>query len=340
MKKIFLTLIGLLILTVLSACGSSNGSDTSGSGQSNSVTISIGHANPADLEISHYQQFAVKFKEIVEEKTNGEIKINIHPGSELGGEREMIEGVELGTLDGVLTSTAPLGNFAQITQVFDVPFLFRDSEHVYKVLDGEIGKEVSAELEKRGLKVLAWAEGGFGAITNSVHPIKSVEDLKGLKIRTMENEVQIDTFQEFKSKATPMAFNELFTALQQQVVDGQFNPISTIYSNKFYEVQDHLTITEHFYLAAPFIISSTKFNSLTTEQQQILEDAAILARDHERKFVAEKTDEYIKRIVEHGTEVIKKEEIDLDSFTEAVKPVYEKHSEQFGDLIKKIQSVE
>lgn len=342
MKRfLFKSLTIMFLIALIAGCGqAANGDNKEGTEDSEGTTITIGHVNPSDLEISHYQQFVVKFQEIVEEETNGDISVVIHPGGELGGEREMTESVELGTLDGIITSTAPLGNFASMTNVFDLPFLFKDREHAHKVLDSEVISEVEQQLEDRGLKVLAWAEGGFGSITNDVAPIKNVDDINGMKIRTMENDIQMDTFNAFGAKATPMSFTELFTALQQGVVDGQFNPLATIVPNKFYEVQSHITLTDHYYLAAPFIINNDTFNSLSPEHQKIVQEAAITAKDYEREFVAEKDQEYLETLEDSGMEIIKKEELDLESFQKATESVYEKYEDEYGDLVKEIESLE
>lgn len=335
-KNMFILVLSLLMLLLVSGCGN----DESGSGESSEETITLGHANPADSDISHYQQFAEKFKDEIEESTDGEISVEIHPGSELGGEREMLESIEIGDLDSIVTATAPLGNFASSANVFDFPFLFRDVEHVHNALDGDAITEVEEDLEDANFKVLAWNDGGFGAITNDVKPIESVDDISGMKIRTMENDIQIDTFEAFGANATPMSFDELFTGLQQGVVDGQFNPLATIAPNKFYEVQDYMTMTDHYYLAAPFIISSDKFNSFSEEQQEKVEKAAVSARDHERDFVEDQEEKQLETVKDEGMEVITNDEIDIDEFKKAVEPVYEKHDDEFKEIIDKIKDVD
>src|SRR5690625_3527871 len=167
------------------------------------MTIALGHAT-ADNETSHYHQGSLYFKDLVEERTGGKVTIEIHPNATLGGEREMIEALQLGTLDMLITSTGPVGNFAPKSNAFDFPFLFRDEEHAYAVLDGELGDEVNEQLEEVGIKVLAWAENGFRNMTNDVRPIVNPEDMDGLKIRTMENQVHLAAFQAYGADPTPM----------------------------------------------------------------------------------------------------------------------------------------
>jgi tripartite ATP-independent transporter DctP family solute receptor len=358
MKKILsLLLMVMIVAGTLAACGgesssgggessSGNGGSDSGSDSSNSssesefpeMTLALGHAT-SDSENSHYQQFSEKFKEEVEKATDGKVTIEIHPNAELGGEREMIEAVQFGTLDMLFTSSGPVGNFASKSNAFDFPFLFRDKEHAYKVLDGELGDEVAAQLEGVGIKLLAWGENGFRNITNSRNPIIKPEDLEGIVIRTMENKVHLASFQAFGAEPTPMSFAELFTALQQKVVDAQENPLSVIVPNKFYEVQKYLTLSGHFYSPAPFLMSLDKFNSFSPELQKIIQDASIVARDYERDFIAKKNDEYIQTAKDNGMEIVTREEYDYEAFLEAAQPVYKQYEAEYGEYHKKIQAV-
>ncbi|MDQ0338273.1 tripartite ATP-independent transporter DctP family solute receptor [Caldalkalibacillus uzonensis] len=355
-KALGMLLVFMLILGVLAACGGNtetaapSGSDATEQQSENtnddatkptfeSRTIALGHAT-SDSENSHYHQGALKFKELVEEATDGQVTIEIHPNGVLGGEREMIEAVQLGTVDMVFTSTGPVGNFASKSNAFDFPFLFRDREHAYKVLDGEIGEEVNQQLESAGLKVLVWAENGFRNITNSTHPIKTPDDLKGVKIRTMENKIHLDSFRQFGADPTPMAFTELFTALQQGVVDAQENPLSVIIPNKFYEVQDYLTLTGHFYSPAPLIINKDLFDSFSPELQDVITKAAEEMRDFEREFIYQQEQEYLKIAEENGMEIIQADEYDFEAFFEAAQPVYEKYADEYGDILDRIIATE
>lgn len=345
--------LSYLLVTILSVgslvgCGSnasesSNASKpaaestaSSGGGQGESVTIAVGSAAP-DTETSHYQQFLVKLKEQVEKETNGAVKIEIHANGELGGEREMIEAVQLGTLDAVISGSGPLGNFAPLSSALDFPFLFNDRTHAYKVLDGEIGAEIGKQLESSGMKLVVWAENGFRNITNNTRPVKTPDDLKGIKIRTQENKIHLDTFRDYGADPTPMSFTELFTAMQQGVVDGEENPLSVIVPNKFYEVQKYITLSEHFYQAAPFIINQAKFDSLTPDQQKILQSAAEAARDHEREFIATMNEKFLKTATDGGMQVLPQSEFDRDAFVAASEKVYQKYDGEYGDYLKRIR---
>lgn len=303
------------------------------------MTIAIGHAT-ADTDDGHYHQGALFLKDKIEEATGGKVTIEIHPNAVLGGEREMIEALQLGTLDMVLTSSGPVGNFASKSNAFDFPFLFRDHAHAYAVLDGELGEEVNEQLEEVGIKVLAWAENGFRNITNDVRPIVNPEDLAGIKIRTMENQVHMAAFEAYGASPTPMAFNELFTSLQQGVVDGEENPLGVIMPNKFYEVQKYLTLSSHVYSPAPLLIAKAKFDSFSPELQEIFMDAAIEMRDFERNFLAEMDEKYVETAIENGMEVVTPEEFNYDAFLEATQPVYEQYKDEFGEFHERIMAVE
>ena len=336
MKKIFYVLLVFAVLLVGAGCGNSenaNNETEKGSENAEVVTFKVGITLAED---SHYYKGLEKFKELVKEKSGETINIEIFANGALGGERDMVEGVQLGTNDMVLSSTGPLGGFAPKVNVVDLPFLFQTREHAYKVLDGEIGQDLLAELESHNLKGLSWFENGFRHITNSKRAINTPEDLKGLKIRTMENEVHMASFTALGADPTPMSFTELFTALQQGVVDGEENPVPIVMTSKFYEVQKHLTLTGHFYSPAVLLVNKAKFEKLTADQQQAMLEAAQEAAVYERDLIQEMNTEFIGALKEKGMEIV--ENPDKSLFLEAVKPVYEKYQDTFGkDLIENIK---
>ncbi len=362
MKKVWVFLFVMLFVAVmLGACGgneqepaSSTPSDTEPSsgepeveeGEKEAASVdfkemklALGHTT-ADNETSHYHQGALRFKEKVEEETGGKVTIEIHPNGSLGGEREMTEAVQVGTLDMVFTSSGPIGNFAAKSNAFDFPFLFRDKAHAYAVLDGELGQEVNEQLEEVGIKLLAWAENGFRNITNSTRPIINPEDMKGLKVRTMENQVHLAAFEAYGAAPTPMAFTELFSAMQQGVVDGQENPLAVIIPNNFFEVQKYLTISEHIYSPAPLLINKQLFDSFPPELQDIFMEAAAEMRDWERDFVTELNEEFIQKAIDEGMEIVTAEEFNYDAFLEATKPVYEQYADEYGEFHERIMAVQ
>ena len=206
------------------------------------------------------------------------------PASQLGSERDMVEGLQLGSLEMTLTSTGPRGNFVPQVKLFNLPFLFKDRESCYRVLDGEIGTQIADRFTKVGIRSLGWFENGFRNITNSKVAVNSPSDMKGIKIRVMEDDVFILTMKALGASPLPMAFGELYTALEQKTVDAQENPLAVIHSSRFFEVQKYLAMTGHFYSPAVLLISEIAWKTLTPEQQKIVADAATEARDYEREL--------------------------------------------------------
>ncbi|MFA9422906.1 MAG: TRAP transporter substrate-binding protein [Sedimentibacter sp.] len=276
---------------------------------------------------------ATKFSELVKERTDGAYDIQLFPNSALGDERTMLESMQMGTLDAGIITSGPFVNFVPEFGVLDMPFLFPSNEAAYKVLDGEVGKEILSKLEEHDLKGLAYAERGFRNLTNSVRPVQTAEDIKDLKIRVMENEVYIAAFNAMGVNAVPMAWTEALTALQQGTIQGQENPVNVIYAYKMWESQKYVTLTRHAYAAAVITFSLEKFNSLPADVQQIFVTAAQEAAEYERAWVADNESTQLAALKSNGMEVI--ENPDLDSFKAAVQPVYEKYT-QYSDYITRI----
>jgi len=240
----------------------------------------------------------------------------------------------MGTVDMGVITNGPVANFVEEIAVFELPFLFANAQEAYKVLDGPIGQELLKKLEDVNLKGLAYAERGFRNLTNSKRPVHTAADIEGLKIRVMENPVYIDTFKELKANAVPMAWTEALTALQQKTIDGQENPINVIHSFKLDETQKYLSMTRHTYAPALFVMSKQLFDKMPKDLQDIFIASAQEAAEYERDVNAQNESKQIEELKERGMEVI---EPDLDSFKEAVKPVYEKYSKVYGDYLERIQ---
>ena len=298
------------------------------------TVIEVGHATTLD---SHYGMGMTRFGEVLEELSGGEMTLVQHPAAALGGEREMIEAVQIGTLDMVITSTGPLPNFVPETQVLDLPFLFRDYDHARGVLDGEIGQELLATIDDAGFKALAWTENGFRHITNSQRPVHTPDDLVGMKIRTMENPIHLRAFEAMGAAPTPMSFAELFTALQQGVVDAQENPIVVISVSNFAEVQGHLSLTGHLYSPAIIMMSDALWSGLSEEEQGWVMEAAAASVEVTRARVTELEETGVDGLIEKGMEVVT--DVDKAPFQAAVAPAYDAYTERFGDaLIERINS--
>jgi tripartite ATP-independent transporter DctP family solute receptor len=241
------------------------------------TVIKLGHADPADVCTSKKGAAAEVFKNLVEAETGGEVVVNVYPAGQLGGERELVEATQLGTVQMCLVSGAIAGVFKP-AMVLDLPYLFSSGPVAWKVLDGPFGEELSAALLKQtGLRNLAYGETGFRNFTNSKRPIKSPADMDGLKFRVMETPLYITMVKALGGSPTPIAWPEVYAALQQGVVDGQENPVSTISYAKFDEVQKYLTLDGHTYGADFFIMNDAFYQKLTPEQQEAVKQAAMVA---------------------------------------------------------------
>ncbi len=284
--------------------------------------------NIAVAQNSHYGVAIDTFAREVERRTNGRYKVQTFYSAALGAERESVEGVQLGTLDLTLTSTGPLPNFVPEVAILDIPFLFRDYAHARAVLDGPIGQELLAKFPAKGMIGLAWAENGFRHMTNSKRPVNVPEDLKGLKMRTMENPIHIEAYRQFGILPTPMAFTEVFTALQQGTVDGQENPLSVITAAKLDQVQKYLSLTGHVYSPAVFLMNKAQWDKLSDADRQAFLDAA---RDGVRANRARVDDDERKAVADlraRGMTVA--ENVDKAKFQAALGPVYTDFGKRFG----------
>jgi tripartite ATP-independent transporter DctP family solute receptor len=297
------------------------------------TVMKIGYATTAS---SHYGVGSSAFCDEVEKGTQGRYKCQQFPSSALGGEREMIEAVQLGTLDIVNTSTGPVGNFVPEVKIVDIPFLFRDYEHARHVMDGPIGQDILTKFPSKGLVALAWTENGFRHMTNSKRAIVKPADAAGLKMRTMENKVHMEGYRTFGIQPTPMAFPEVFGALQQGTVDGQENPIPVILSSKFSQVQKYLSLTGHVYSPALIITSPRLMNKLSDADKKVFYEAAKKAAVAQRKKVNDDEANGIAQLEKEGMSVVTK--VDGQAFRDALKPAYASYAKEFGaDNIRKIQ---
>lgn len=276
---------------------------------------------------------AVKFKELVEKRSKGRIKIQIYPNAQLGDERTLLEGLQMGSVDFAIITSGPISNFAPKFAVVDMPFLFKDAKTAYRILDGPIGKDLLKELEKANLKGLAFAERGFRNLTNNKRPIYKPSDVKGLKIRVMQNPVYVDTFRALGANAVPMAWGDCLTALQQGTIDGQENPINVIYAFKIYETQKYLAMTRHTYAPAVIMMGLNLWKQFSPADQKLLVECAQEAAEYERAWDAAQEAKQLKFIEKQGMIVTYP---DIKAFRAAVKPVYDKYRPKFGDYLDRI----
>jgi tripartite ATP-independent transporter DctP family solute receptor len=277
------------------------------------------------------------FAKEVAARTNGRYKVETFYNGSLGGERESIEAVQLGTQELAFSSTGPVPNFVPETKILDVPFLFRDKAHARAVLDGPIGQELLTKFDAKGFKALAWGENGFRHMTNSKRDVKAPEDLKGLKMRTMENPVHIAAYKGLGIITTPMAFPEVFTALQQGTVDGQENPLSVIMAAKFSQVQKHLSLTGHVYSPCIFVMNKAAFDKLGAADKTAFLEAAKVAVKANRDRVDQDDANGVKELRAQGMNVV--ENVDKAKFVSTLAPVNAEFEKQFGKAnIEKIRN--
>lgn len=286
-----------------------------------------------------YNDGAREFARLVAEATQGEVVVKVFAGGQLGkGERELLEGMQVGTVDMAVISTGPISNFSPDMGVLDLPFLFVDNAAVDTALDGAVGRKLLDGLETAGLKGLAFMENGFRNFTNSAHSLKQPADFKGLKFRTMENPVHLASVRELGAQATPMSWGEVYTSLQTGVIDGQENPVAIIHANKMSEVQKYLTLSGHFYSPAPLVMSLKKFKKLKPEWQSIFVDSAIKAANFERKVIRDNEIKMIEDLKSWGMQV---DNVDKSVFIKAMRPVYDqffKEHPNWVDLVENIRA--
>ena len=326
-KLFILVMVTALFLAACSGGTSSDGSEekvtASSSGKPQILRISIG-VNDQHPEYEGIE----KFKELVESKTD-DFEIELYHTGQLADDRSAIEMLQLGSLDITIPSTSPLVNFVKEFGVFDLPFTIPNEVVADELLDGEFGDKMLDMVEDQNLVALAWWENGFRNLTNDIRPVAKIEDVKGLKIRTMENEIHLDAWKALGANPTPMAFTELFTAMQQGTVDGQENPFPTIELSQYAEVQKHVSNTNHVYTPFIFLFSKTIWDKFTEEQQTILSEAAVEAGKFNRQRNREVADESLEKLKKSMTytEVTPEEH---KRFQKAVKPVIDKHADGIG----------
>lgn len=340
MKKI-LTLAFITVL-ILVACGrpDPNSGSTSDSGSSDgdsTYKIRLPHL-VSEEQSSHVA--ALDFKEKLEKESDGQIEVEIYPnGSLFGSDREAIEAVQLGNVEMTIPAVAPLASFNDHFMVFDLPFLFNDNEAAYRALDGEVGDILMKELEEKNLKGLAFGENGFRHMSNNKGPVTQPSDLKGLKFRTLENPLHTDTFKAFGANASPFAFGELYTALQQGTYDAMESPISLYYLNKFYEVQSDLTLTGHVYAATILLMNNDFYNSLPENLQEIVTNAAEEYSTEQRKIAQQQDKEFMDTLKDLGMKIHEMEPEQRELFRKATESVYEKYTPIIGeDLVEKARA--
>ena len=341
-KKLLAMLMACMMVFVLAACG---GSGDSGSSEGESsefaggqtFTIKIGHSDTTTNLINVSLE---NFAAYVEEQSGGAVQVDIYAAEQLGSNAEMAEMIEMGSLDAMMLPQGQEATYAPKLNALGLPFLFSDYDSVYKVLDSEIGEELVADLADRNMIQLAYWENGLRQTTNSKRPLNSSADFKGLKIRTPEDAMTMAIFNALGASPSPLAFSELYLALQQGTFDGQENPVSNIYANNFQDVQKYLAMTNHKYECKNMIFSLTSWNKYPEDVQNLLLEAAKTYGDEHRKAIVDSQDQMLKELEEAGMEVTYPDTEELKAATASVYDDFYAQNDWAKDLVERIQAAE
>ena len=295
------------------------------------IEIKLGHVGePGSL----FQKSADEFAKRANAKLGGKAKVVVYGSSQLGGDKEMIQKLKLGTLDMALPSTV-MSSEVDLVGIFEMPYIVKDREHMKRIEKAVFWPMLEPAIEKKGLTVLAVWENGTRHITNNKHPIKVPADLKGIKLRVPEGKWRVKMFQAYGANPSPMKFSELFTALQTGVMDGQENPLTQIYSAKLQEVQKFLSLSDHVYTPAYLTVGTNHWKSLPADVRKVLEDTARETQAFVYERAAREETELLAKLKQAGMQV---NEVDKDAFVAASKPIYEEFSKEVSGAKQAIDS--
>jgi tripartite ATP-independent transporter DctP family solute receptor len=290
-------------------------------------TIRVSNGINADHPVGNG---VTRFNQCLAEKSGGKLKLQPFWGGALGGDLQATQALRSGTLEMVITSSSPLVGILPDLGVFDLPFLFANEKEADQVLDGPFGKYIADKLPAVGLVNLAWWENGFRNLTNSRRPVQKWEDFQGVKVRVMQNNIFLDTFKTLGANAVPMAFGEVFTALETKAIDGQENPFVTIDTSKFFEVQKYLSVTRHAYTPFMVLYSKPLWDKLSKDEQGALSECAIQGRDEQRRASRALSDKALANLKAKGMTINEIAPAEQARMREQAKAVYEKHTGSIG----------
>lgn len=289
------------------------------------VSVRLGHVLP---ESHSWHIAATGFAEEVAERTEGRVAIEVFPSGQLGSEKEVIEGLQFGSVQAGLIGSGSFQGIEPRIGIIEMPYAWGAREQAFAALDGDLGAELSGLLDAKGIKVLGWWENGFRNITNNVRPIETPADLAGLKIRVTPDKVRLATFEGLGAEPAPLSFGELYSALQQGLFDAQENPLAIIYSASFFEVQKYVSLSEHIWGAATLTMSKSTWDKISSEDQAIVMEAATTWGLKQRDMVAAANDELIAQLEEKGMAF---NTVDKAAFIDAVAPIWESQKEVYGE---------
>ena len=340
LKKAITLFISLCLVFCLAACGGGSGDNSAETATYSSeepLVIKLGHTE-SDNENSTHHTADTKFAELANEYTDGRVQIEVYANGQLGGERDMIEGLQIGTIDMCSVANFSLGSFDPSFGVFDLPYFFESKEDAYKVLDSDYLYDTMAEnlASSTGIRILGVGVGGYRQIVTN-EPITSLDDLKGKKIRVPENSMYVDAYNALGCQTTTMAISEVITGLQQGTVDGFEMMVTPLYTNGFYDLLSDVCMSNVNFSVNPILISEKLYQTLTAEDQEALKKAAREAGVYEREKIAAFTEEAKGLLEEKGMTFT---EVDTTPWKEATAGVIDKYAEKIGtDIIENFRQI-
>lgn len=330
-KNLLLILMAIGFTFTMAACSGDSDEEAEGEEEAEGgeeFTVRLAMSVPE----THASSIAMnEVKGEIEEKSDGKVVIELYDNAQLfPSDREAVEAVQLGNVEATAVATPTVSTFNERFSIFDMPFLFNDREAAYKAIDGELGDTLNSELEEAGFKSLGYGENGFRHILNNEHPIEKPEDLEGMKFRVLESKVYEDIFNELGANSSPLAFGELYTALQQGVYSGMDNPISLVYTMNFFEVQDYMTLSSHTFAPIITVINKDYYDSMPEDLQEILTEGMDKFNDRQREITQEQDEEYIVELKEK-IEVNELTQEQRDVFKDKLEPIYDKYKDVVGE---------
>lgn len=289
------------------------------------ITLKLGHMSPLESPFNYY---AEAFRDKIQERSGGRITIDIYPASQLGSDRELLEGIQIGTIDMAVNTSSAMTNFVKVYGVLDLPYVITSWDHARAYMASDASKALFEESKESGIYTLSMMPRGFRHTFNSVRPINSMEDMAGLKLRVVESSVYVDTFNAFGANPQSMAWGEVYTALQQNTIDGMENSYVTVYDYKMHEIQKYGSETSHMFAFAALNINDEVFASLSEADQALFRECALEAA-YEIGLNQQTEEEHFKGLVEEGGVTINT--LDITPFTAVVQPVYDKFTAEFGN---------
>jgi tripartite ATP-independent transporter DctP family solute receptor len=281
---------------------------------------------------------AAKFAELVAAKSGGKLKVNVFPGGTLGGDAQNVSALQGGTIEFVMLNSGILASQVKDFEVYDFPFMFANAKEADAVVDGPFGQKLHARLAEKNIIGLAYTELGFRNITNSKKAISTVDDIAGLKLRVIPNAINVDWVKALGANPTPLAFPEVYAALEQKAIDGQENPLSVIVANKFFEVQKHLALTNHQYNPQSIIFSKKVWDTLTPEQRKVLQDSATEAAKYQRQVNRDKAAGDLDTLKKAGMQVTELSPAEQAKLRDKLKPVIDKHGAAIAATVAELNA--